>query len=143
MERLGKLHERVFQDQLHAGSAIGESLTLRCVQINRLIKISRRTKEFDETRRIGPCGGGVKLEVIQVEGERAVGSAAYQLTHLLDQGGLAVGSEAHDFVFVLVHFEAEIRSECRIQHPQRMRKPDFTKAPDFCATVRISLAVAN
>lgn len=76
----------------------------------------------------------MKFEVIQIERERAIGSAAYQLTDLLDQRWLTVGSEAHDFVFIFIHVEAEIRGECRIQHPQRMRKSDFTKASDCCGT---------
>ena len=50
MECSGQLHECVFQNPLDAGSAISEPLTFRSVQINRFVQISRRTKEFDETR---------------------------------------------------------------------------------------------
>src|SRR5713226_1372912 len=116
MECSGHLHECVLQDPLDTGSTISEPLTFR---------------------------GGVKFEIIQIKCERAIGSAAYQLTDLLDQRWLAVASETHDLVFIFIHFEAEIRGECGIQHPQGMRKPDFTKAPDCCGTVCHSLAVAD
>ena len=70
----------------------------------------------------------MKFEVIKIERERAVRRAADQLADLLGQRGPAVGGEAHDLVFVLVHREAEIGGEGRIQHAERMRKPDFAQA---------------
>src|SRR5947207_2657464 len=117
MKRLRKLHECVLEDPLDAGSAIGKPLTLGSVQINWFVRISRWTKELDETRRIRPFRGGVKFEVIQIERKRAIGCPAYQLADLLDQRWLAVCREAHHLVFIFVHLEAEIRGECRIQHP--------------------------
>src|SRR5882724_6380882 len=135
MECLGKLHECVLEDPLDAGSAISEPLAFRGFQINWFVRISRRTKEVDEARGIRAFCGGVKFEKIQIEGTRAIGCAAYQLTDFLDQRRLAVRSEAHHLVFIFIYFEAEIGGECRIQHSQRMRKPDFTKAPDCRGTV--------
>src|SRR5882724_5081403 len=143
MKCSGHFHKCLLQDPLDAGSTISEPLTFRSVQIDWFVRISRRTKELDETRWIRTFCSGVKFEVIQIKCERAIGCAAYHLTDLLDQRGLAVASEAHDLVFVFIHFEAEICGKCRIQHPQRMRKPDFTKAPDCCRTVCHSLALAD
>ena len=50
MELSGDVHQNVLQDPLHAGGAIGEALSFRSLQIDRLIRITRRTKQFDETR---------------------------------------------------------------------------------------------
>src|SRR4029077_18092868 len=98
MKCSGHLHECLLQDPLATGSTISEPLTFRSIQIDWFVRISRRTKEFDETRSIRTFCSGVKFEVIQIKGERASRCAAYQPTDLLAQRGLAVASEAHDLV---------------------------------------------
>src|ERR1044071_4380494 len=104
MECAGYIHQRVLQDPLHAGGAIGVALSFRSVQINRFVGISRRTKQFDEARRITALCSGMKFEKIEIERECAIGRTADQLANLLDQGWSSVASQAHDFVFVLIYF---------------------------------------
>src|SRR5438552_16890082 len=117
MECSGKLDKGVFQYSLYAGGAVGEPTALRSVQVNRLIGISRWAEEFVETRRIAALGSGVKFEVVQIQRESTIGGAAHQLPYSFTDRRPSVGGEPHNFVFVLVHFEAEICGECRVQHP--------------------------
>src|SRR6266576_764373 len=106
MERSGNLHQRVLQDLLHAGGAISEALPFRSFEINRLIRVARRTKKFDKQRRVGAPCGGVEFKIVEIECESAIGSAADQFTNLLDQRWASISGQAHDFVLVLVYLEA-------------------------------------
>src|SRR6267378_1995541 len=143
MERSGHFHQRVLEDPLHAGGTIGEALAFRSFEINRFIRIARRTKEFDKARRIAALCSGVEFKIVEIECEPAIGRAADQLTDLLEQRWPSKGRQAHDFILVLIHLEAEIRRECRIQHSKGMRKSYFTQGPDRCGAVRQSLAMTD
>src|SRR5258708_6922951 len=85
----------------------------------------------------------MEFEVVQIERERAFCRAADELADLVDHFRSTVAGKSHDFVFVFVPLEAEICGERRIQHSQRMRKPDFTQQSDGCGAVRASLAMAD
>ena len=82
----------------------------------------------------------MKLKVIEIECERTIGRAAHDLADLLDHRRLSVASKAHHFVLVLIHLEAEVRREGRIQHSQGMRKSDFSQASDCRGAVFEPLA---
>jgi len=140
MECSGYLDERVLQDLLHAGRAIGEALPIRTFEVNGFIRIARRTKEFDKPRRIATLCRGVEFKIVEIECEPAIGRAADQFTDLIDQRWPTISGEAHDFVLVLIYLEAEVRRECRIQHSQGMRKSYFTQGPDGCGAIRQSLS---
>src|SRR5439155_270739 len=69
--------------------------------------------------------------------------AADQLADLVDLGWAPVGGKPHDLVLVLVHREAEIGRERRIQHAERMWESDFAQECDRGAAVSAPLAMAD
>ena len=79
----------------------------------------------DFGRAIVPCVVdvlAVVAEEFEAEAEGAVGLDADDLPHLVHVGGLAVGGEAHDFVFVAVVGEADELRDCRVEKAQRVRE---------------------
>ncbi len=110
-KRPRNIHQRVLEHALHAGRAIGEAPAVGSFQIDRLIRIARRPKQFHEPVGIRTLGRGVKLKIIQIECERAVRRAPDKSPHLIHHGRPAIAGQPHHFVFIFVHREAEIRRE--------------------------------
>ena len=80
----------------------------------------------------------MEFEVVEVERKCAVFGLANQAADLVDHRRPPVAGKSHDLVLVLVDREAEIGGERRIQHPERMGKPDFTQQRDRGSAVRAS-----
>src|SRR5205085_334893 len=68
MQRTRDPDERVFQDLLDAGGAIGEAPPIVGLEIDRLVGVSRPPEEVDESRRIRPTGRRLVFEVFRREG---------------------------------------------------------------------------
>ncbi len=118
MERTCDVDQRVLEHPLDAGGAIGEATPFGGFEVDRLVRAARRSEQIDESRRIRSPGRRVVLEVIEIEGERAIRCAADHLTHLIGQRRPPVRGKPHDLVLVLVHREAEIGRERRIEHAE-------------------------
>ena len=146
MERARHVHQRVFENPLDAGGAVGKPPAVPGLEVDRIVHVARRSEHIDEPRRVRSRGRRVVLEVIEVESERAIRRAADHLADFVDHARTPVRREPHHLVLVLVHGEAEIRRERRIQHAQRMREPDFAQCGDVGASVsavRMPLPVAD
>ena len=143
LKTAGHLNQSVLENSLHAAGAIREPLAPRGLQVNRLRRVTRRSEQVHETRGKGSFGRGLILEVIQVQRERAVRRAVNQLANVIHHRRAAVGGEPHNLVLVFVHREAQVRRERRVQHSQRMRKPDLAQKCNRRASVRTPLAVAD
>src|SRR2546429_9695485 len=61
--------------------------------------------------------------------------AADEPTDFVDECWAAVTGQPHDFVFPLVHLEAEIRCKGRVEHPQGMGESNFTQQGDGGGTL--------
>ena len=143
MQRAGHGHERVLENPLHAGGAIGEALAFRRLQVDRLVRIAWLAEQLNEARRIRLRGRRVVSEVIEIEDERAIHRAPDQLANLLGHVWTSVSGQSHDLVLVLVYCEAQVGGKRRIQHAERMRESDFAKKLDRRAAVRPPLAVTD
>jgi len=60
-----------------------------------------------------------------------------QLPDLINHCRTAIAGESHNLVLVLIHPEAEIRGEGRVQHSQRMWKPDFAEQANLRSPICI------
>ncbi len=60
------------------------------------------------------------------EGQRPIG--AHDAAKFVQISGLAIGGEAHHFVFIAELPEAEILRERGVIHPQRMRESNFAQS---------------
>ena len=85
----------------------------------------------------------MEFEVVEFEGEGPIRRAADEATDLIDECRAAIAGEPHDFVLTLVHGEAEIGREGRVEHSERMGKPDFTQQGDRGGTIGTPRAEAD
>src|SRR5207237_3072669 len=141
MKRARDVDQRVFEYPLDAGGAIREASTVRGLEIDRVVGVTRWPEQLDEPRGVRSTRGRLVLEVLRDEREGAIRSTTNQLADLAGQCRPPVGGQAHDLVLVLVDREAEIRGEGRIQHAERMREPDFAEQCDVRTAVAPPLAV--
>src|SRR5262245_49995831 len=85
----------------------------------------------------------MEFKVVEVELKRTVCGLMNETTDLVDHRRLPVAGKSHHLVLVLVDREAEIGRERRIQHAERVRKPDFTQQRDLGSAIRTAHAVTN
>ena len=50
MERARDVHQRVFEDALHAGGAVREAPALGGLEVDRVVGVARRPEQIDEPR---------------------------------------------------------------------------------------------
>ncbi len=143
VQRRGQVDQHLFQHLLNAGRAIGEPASFVGLQVDRLVPVPRRPEELDEARGVGALAGGLVLEVLQVQGERPVRRPVDDLAHLVDHGRPPVGGQAHHLVLALVHGEAQIGGEGRVEHPQRVGEPDLPGQGDVGGPAGRARAVAD
>src|SRR6185503_4395105 len=72
----------------------------------------------------------LKVEVLEIQRERAVALHVDQLAHLLDEAWTAVRRHPHYLVFPLVHLEPEERGERRVEQSERVREMDLVRERD-------------
>ena len=137
------VQQRVLEHPLHAGRAVGEALPLRGLQIDRIVRVARRSEQIDELRGIRSTRRRLELEVLRRQRERAVRGRPDQLPDVVRHDGPPVGGEPHHLVLVLVDRKSEVRGERGIQHPERMREPDLAVESDVGAAVGAALAAAD
>src|SRR6185503_18009890 len=133
MERAGDVYESLLDDTLHAGSAIRKTAAFGGLDVDRLVRRARRPEQVQELRRIRSRGRGLKLEVLRSERERAVRRPPDELAHAIGHRRPAVRGESHHLVLILVHGEAQIGREGRIEHAERVREPDLAQKRDVRA----------
>ena len=142
-ERARDVHQGVFENPLDTRGAIRETPSVRRLEVDRLVRVARTPEQLDESRRIRLPGRRLILEVLEVEGERAVRRAPDQLADRVGHGWPPVGGEAHDFVFVLVHGEAQEGGERRIQHAEGVWISDLPAQRDAGAAAGTPLSLAD
>src|SRR5690242_2092495 len=85
----------------------------------------------------------MEFEIIEIECERSVRCGADQPADLIRHRRPAITGQAHHFVLAFVYRETEVCREGRIQHAERMRKPDFTHEVYGGNAARVPFAVAD
>ena len=127
--------ENFFERGLHAGREIVVAL------LERLVGEARGAEAFFEIRRKKPAENGSAVGITpghvralrlvreifqaQAEGKRRV--HVNDAAKFFEEFRLAVGSEAHHFVFVAKFPEADVLRERGVIHAERMRERDFAE----------------
>jgi len=63
-------------------------------------------------------------EVIEIQAKSDAAAGAHDAAKFLEIRGLAIGGEAHDFVFIAEFAEAEILRDGAVINSERMRESD-------------------
>ncbi len=118
--RTGQLQHDLLRCRLDRGGQI------HMVLGQRFAGRPRRTAEQFVELRAGHGQAGAVIEVGLVEPEGAIRLQVDQvIENLVDILGLAIGRQAHQFVFARIHLEAGVVGKRRIQQAERMREVDF------------------
>src|SRR5207245_1198758 len=133
-----EVDENLFHDALDAGCDIGAALAFRCRKVDRIPRIPRRPQSVDELARPALSRTLVIVEIREIERDPAVRSAPHDPPEQILERGASVGGETHHLVLALVHGKAEIRSERRIEHAQRVREAQLARDP--ASRLRVSSA---
>src|SRR5205807_10004479 len=127
LQPAGKVDEDLLQYPLHARGDIGVAPAIRRRRVDALPGMARRSQLGDELARPALPGALVEVEVREIERDSTVGGAAYDTPEELLVCRPPVGGEAHHLVLALVHREAEIGGERRVEHSERVRKAELAR----------------
>ena len=64
------------------------------------------------------------LEIVEPQAEACVSIGADDTSEFIQVGGLAVGGQTHDLVFVSELAKSEVLRNCRVIHAEGVRKRD-------------------
>ena len=144
LERARDVHERVLEHPLHAGGAVGEASALLRSRdrSDRTAGAAARTARRTWTNRTGSQSSGTRSTPGR-ERRRRPAVRRMSLRTCSVEGRSPVGSEPHHLVLVLVHREAEIGGEGRVQHAQRMRESDLAQECRCRAAARVPFPTAD
>ena len=85
----------------------------------------------------GHAEAAMELEIAQVEPVSAIGLDINQMVFdLIDVLGLAIGGQAHQFVFAGIDLETAVVGEGRIQQPKGMGEVDFPQRLEAAALTK-------
>jgi hypothetical protein len=123
-QRPRDVQQRVLEHRLHAGRAVGEPAAVVALQIDRIVGVAGAPKSSTN------AGENDRLALVwysKYSGTSAnPPSAVRRITFRRRRTSSdARRRPAHHLVLAVVHREAEVRRERRIEHPERMGKPDL------------------
>ena len=130
VQRAKHFEQDFFQARLQRGRAVAMHLFDRSRGIARGPQalghvVGKHRAEFGSLIGVAPGhlrAGAMMLEILEAQAEADASVGADDAAELLQVGRLAVGGQAHDFVFVAEFAKSQILRDGRVIHAQRMGK---------------------
>ncbi len=120
LHRAGERDEHLLGHRLDRRRDVAVERVERLVAERRVARLAAH--HLRELRRDRGVRGVLEREVVEVEPVGSVRADADHLLDAVDVPGLAVGRHAHQLVLALVHLEAAVRGERRVEQPERVRE---------------------